>query len=244
MCGRVGLAFDWKTVWDFLALPGAPPPGGESRYNVAPSTPSRDGVDWRTLPALRRFEDGHRIDDLTWPLIPHWLHGELPKYATANCRTEPDQAFSETVSRKPAFRTAWRRDQRCVVLISWFYEWDPRSRPRQPWRVHPTESPILCLAGLWDRSTGADGQTRESVTVLTTEPNATLRSIGHHRAPVLLDPGRLETWLSGPRSDAEAQLRPPPDHGLAAHRVTRRVNNPGYAEPDLLEAADEVEDRD
>lgn len=239
MCGRVGLSFDWKTVWDFLSLSGDAPAGGESRYNVAPSTRSKDRVDWRTLPAARADGDGRRrIDALTWPLVPHWLHGELPKYATANCRTEPGQDFSETMSRKPAFRSAWRHDQRCAVLVSWFYEWDPRSSPRQPWRVLPVEAPFFCMAGLWDRSTDSASTTRESLTILTTEPNETLKAIGHHRAPVVLEPGQLNAWLSGSRSDAESLLRPPPDDVLTAHPVTRRVNNPTYADDDLLEVAD------
>lgn len=240
MCGRVGLAFDWKTVWHFLSLPGEAPDGGERRYNVAPSTRTRDRVDWRTLPALRPGPDGtRRVDALVWPLIPHWLNGELPQYATANCRTEPDQSFGETVGRKPAFRTAWRRGQRCVVPISWFYEWDPRSTPRRPWRVHPVDAPILCLAGLWDRSTDAGGTARESLTLLTTQPSGTLQEIGHHRAPVILEPAALDGWLEGSREEAEALLRPPPDDLLAAHPVTRRVNNPGYRGDDLLEVADD-----
>jgi putative SOS response-associated peptidase YedK len=238
MCGRVGLAFDWKTVWTYLSLPGDAPEGGEQRYNVAPSTRTAAGVDWRALPAVRIGEDGQaRVDALTWPLIPHWLNGELPKYATANCRSETDQAFSATVSKKPAFRTAWRRNQRCIALISWFYEWDPRSQPRQPWRVRPTEAPLLCLAGLWDRSVAADGTPRESLTLITTAPNETLRAIGHHRAPVVLAPDQGMRWLEGSASDAEALLTPPGEDRLSAHPVTRKVNNPGYEGDDLLDDA-------
>lgn len=239
MCGRVGLAFDWKTVWNYLSLPGEAPAGGEKRFNVAPSTRGRSGVEWRSLPALRLEPSGRAIvDALTWPLIPHWLHGELPRYATANCRSEAGQPFSETVAKKPAFRTAWRRNQRCIALISWFYEWDPRSQPRQPWRVQPASAPILCLAGLWDRSRNADGETRESLTLVTTEPNETLRAIGHHRAPVVLGPDQWPLWLQGSAHEAEALLKPPAEDQLVAHPVTKKVNNPGYEGDDLLEVAD------
>lgn len=238
MCGRVGLAFDWKTVWNHLALPGEAPAGGERRYNVAPSTRARGGVDWRSLPAVRIGADGRaRVDALTWPLIPHWLHGELPRYATANCRSEPHQSFSETVAQKPAFRTAWQRKQRCIALISWFYEWDPRSQPRQPWRVQATAAPLLCLAGLWDRTRSREGEPRDSLTLVTTEPNETLRAIGHHRAPVVLAPDQWNLWLQGSARDAESLLTPPTEDGLAAHPVTRKVNNPGYGGDDLLEMA-------
>jgi putative SOS response-associated peptidase YedK len=208
-------------------------------YNVAPSTRTRAGVEWRTLPALRVDQTGQaRIDDLTWPLVPHWLKGDLPRYATANCRSETGQPFSDTVAKKPAFRTAWRRNQRCLALISWFYEWDPRSQPRQPWRVTPTAAPILCLAGLWDRSRTPDGETRDSLSLVTTEPNETLRAIGHHRAPVVLAPEAWDIWLRGSPADAESLLTASGEDRLTAHPVTRNVNNPNYDGDDLLEVAE------
>lgn len=240
MCGRGGLDFDWKTVWRYLSLAGDPSEGGEHRYNVAPSSRTRTGVNWQHLPAIRTDPAGRRrVDPLVWPLVPHWLKGELPKFSTANCRSEPDQPFSETVAGKPAFRNAWRRQQRCVVLLSWFYEWDQRSQPRQPWRVLPRDAPLLTLAGLWERSPHPEGGQLESLTLVTTGPNDLLRAIGHHRSPVVLHPDALDTWLQGSDPEAEALLRPPPDDALTAHRVDRKVNNPGYDRPDVI---DEVDD--
>ena len=239
MCGRGGLDFDWTTVWRYLSLAGEPPRGGEHRFNVAPSTRTGDGVEWHTLPAVRSGPDGLQVQPLVWPLIPHWLKGDLPKFSTANCRTEPDRPFDETVAGKPTFRDAWRRHQRCAVLLSWFYEWDQRSRPKQPWRVLPADDPLLLVAGLWARSTPPDGEPIESVTLLTTGPNRLLRDIGHHRAPVLLERDALMTWLEGSDDRAMQLIHPPRDDALRAHRVSRRVNNPGYDRPDVI---DEVDD--
>lgn len=238
MCGRGGLDFDWKTVWRYLSLSGEPLEGGEHRRNIAPSTRTRDDVEWRCLPAVRASGASRGVDSMVWPLVPHWLKGELPKFSTANCRSEAGKSFSETVSAKPTFRNAWKRGQRCLVLLSWFYEWDQRGRPRQPWRVYPADAPILAMAGLWERSPLADGSSMESCTIVTTEPNALLRDIGHHRAPVVLDADAMTAWLEGSDDDAQSVLRPPPDDMLKAHPVTKRVNNPHYDEDDLLEATD------
>jgi putative SOS response-associated peptidase YedK len=173
---------------------------------------------------------------MVWPLVPAWMKGELPKFSTANCRSEPGERFSETVAKKPTFRNAWRKNQRCLVPFSWFYEWDQRSQPKQPWRVLPASAPMLVMAGLWDKTCPAEGAPFRSFTLVTTGPNRLLTEIGHHRAPVILEPQSWQTWLNGAPEAAEALIQPPPDDSLRAHRVTARVNNPGYQEEDLLEA--------
>lgn len=238
MCGRGGLDYDWKTLWEWFDLPGAPPAGRVRRLNVAPSRRRRGKVDWTRLPVVRDQAPDRRIDELIWPLVPHWQKGELPKYSTANCRSEADQPFSRTVAGKPAFRNAWKRARRCVVPLSWFYEWDKRVSPSQPWRVLPADEPLLALAGLWDRSTPAEGEPLESFTIVTTGPNRQLAEIGHDRAPVLLRQDEVSTWLDGPPDRAEALIAPPPEDALRVEPVTRRVNNPEYEGADLLERAE------
>lgn len=239
MCGRGGLDYDWNTLWAWMDLTGQPPDGGPRRLNVAPSRRHRDGVEYSRLPVVRQAPDGRRVDELVWPLIPAWLKGDLPKFSTANCRAEPGQSFSSTVSGKPTFRSAWKHDRRCLVPMSWFYEWDKRQSPSQPWRVFPVGDPLLVMAGLWERSTTPEGLAIDSFTILTTEPNRLLADIGHHRSPVLLDRSDFATWLDGEAEQAERLIRPPADGLLQAGPVTRRVNNPGYQGEDLLAPANE-----
>ena len=94
---------------------------------------------------------------------------------------------------------------------------------------------MLVMAGLWDETQPAEDPAFRSFTLVTAEPNQLLRDIGHHRAPVLLGPDQWSTWLSGSATEAEALIGPPPEASLRAHRVTPRVNNPGYKEEDLLQ---------
>jgi len=182
MCGRGGLDYDWKTLWEWLQLPGAAPTGQVRQLNFAPSVRRGGQVRWTRIPVVRIDAGGQRrIDPLAWPLVPGWLKGELPKFSTANCRSELGRPFGEVVAGKPTFRNAWRRGQRCLVPMSWFYEWDKRNSPRQPWRVLPGHGPLLVMAGLWDRSQAGPSELLESFTVITTGPNRLLAEIGHDR---------------------------------------------------------------
>jgi len=242
MCGRGGLDYDWKTLWEWLQLSDEAPSGHVRWLNFAPSVKRGGQVHWTRIPVVRLDDGGRRrIDQLVWPLVPGWLKGELPKFSTANCRSEPGHHFGEVVAQKPAFRTAWRRSQRCLVPMSWFYEWDKRCKPRQAWRVLPKHEPLLVLAGLWDRSRNQHGELLESFTVITTGPNRLLAEIGHDRAPVVLRAPDFETWLSGREAAAQDLIVPPAGDSLSAHRVTLRVNNPEYQGEDLLEAVEALE---
>lgn len=234
MCGRGGLDYSWKQIHDYMNLAGDPPEGGLRMLNVAPSTRRKGEVRWTRIPVVIRAERGRELRSMVWPLVPVWKKGDLPDFSTANCRSEPGKPFSETVRRKPTFRGAWKHGRRCLVPFSWFYEWDQRSKPKQPWRVMPVSEPLLVMAGLWEASRNDQGETIDSFTIVTTGPNRLLEEIGHHRSPVMLQPEEWSTWLRGNAAQAEALVRPPPDGVLQAEPVSRRVNNPEYEGEDLL----------
>jgi len=157
-----------------------------------------------------------------------WCHGELPKFATANCRSEPDESFSTTVQNKPAFRDAWQKNRRCLIPFSWFYEWDQRTQPKQPYMVSLKDDPIMAMAGLWDVTENSSGQTLLSCTIVTTAPNQLLQDIGHHRAPVVLAATDWDTWLRGEKMPAQNLLHAPKDDWLTARLVSTQINNPQF----------------
>lgn len=235
MCGRGGLDFSWARLWSFFNLDGEPPSGGIRKLNIAPSRKVGGEVDWTWLPTIQAKDGKRHQVQAIWPLIPPWLRGELPRFSTANCRSEADQPLSLTLAGKPTFRNAWRRNQRCLVPMSWFYEWDQRTKPREPWRVFPTSEPFFAMAGLWERQQSKSGAPIYSVAIMTTEPNTLLREIGHHRAPLILDSEDCDIWLQGKPQQAESVVRPPEHIAMDAEQVTRRVNNPGYQGEDLID---------
>lgn len=231
MCARGAQVFSWQQLFDTMHLPGQAPAGGLQRFNVSPSTSSKSGVTWTRLPVISADEAGQRtIHGMIWPLIPFWCHGELPKFSTANCRREPSEPFSKTVAKKPAFRDAWQKNRRCLIPFSWFYEWDQRTQPKQPWKVSLKDQPIMVMAGLWDVTQTSSKEALLSCTIVTTEPNQTLKAIGHHRSPVLLQKENWDVWLTGVAEKAQELLQSPSDDWLEAEPVSMKINNPLFNE--------------
>jgi putative SOS response-associated peptidase YedK len=138
-------------------------------------------------------------------------------------------ARAETVSERPAFRSAFRQF-RCLVPASGFYEWQNVGRTKQPWYIRPNDGELFALAGmllLW--------QGQRSVTLITTEPNELMRGI-HDRMPVLIAPRDYQSWLDSP-APAEL-LRPYPAGAMRAHTVHPRVGTPANDDPSLISEFD------
>lgn len=168
-------------------------------------------------PFLRQGQaDGLDLVVGTWGLIPYWSNTPVLKYSTCNCRSE------EAVG-KPAFREAWRREQRCIIPALSFDEpcwetgkniwWHFRRLDGQPWG----------LAGLWntwvDRSTE---EVVESYTMLTVNADAhPIMSRMHKQNPklpadqqdkrsvVAIEQSAVEQWLQGNFDEAASLLLPP-----------------------------------
>lgn len=214
-----------------MSLSGEAPSGGLRRFNVSPSMNTKADVTWTRLPVISVDEHGNRtIHGMVWPLIPYWCHGELPKFSTANCRSEPGEAFSKTVAKKPAFKDAWQNNRRCLIPFSWFYEWDQRTQPKQPWMVSMKDHPIMVMAGLWEVTQTPSKHTLLSCTIVTTAPNRTLTEIGHHRSPVILQAQDWDAWLTSPAQEAQQLMQPPDDDWLKAQPVSVKINNPHFQE--------------
>jgi putative SOS response-associated peptidase YedK len=160
----------------------------EVDYNKPPTMPM--------LVAIRSI-DGQRIPKMMkWGLIPHWAKDDKLAYSTFNAR-------AEEFTTKPAFKDAWHRGQRCLVLTNGFYEWkklDPKGKLKQAYAVGMADDGEMVMAGLWSTwRNPANGEEVQSCTVLTCEPNAAMAEI-HNRMPVILDAiGRNGLAKSRPR---------------------------------------------
>jgi putative SOS response-associated peptidase YedK len=199
--------------------------GGQS-YNVAPL---RDAPVIRVAPP----EDGGGREGvmMRWGLVPPFLKGENPKFATANARIE-------TMEASPAFRDAWKKGQRCVVPAQGYYDWQLLpDAPKQPWLIGLTDDAVMPIAGLWERSVKADRTVVESFTIITVPANDLLCAINpEKRMPVILSMEDIETWLTGSPERAKAALIALPSERLRAHKVSARVNSPRSDDAGLMEA--------
>jgi putative SOS response-associated peptidase YedK len=121
-------------------------------------------------------------------LIPRWAKDEKIQYSTHNAR-------SEEFRNKPAFRDAWKRGQRCLVVTDGYYEWkvlDPKGKKNSPTR---SRWPMIVMAGLWETwKSPASGEEISTCTIMTCAPNKSMAEI-HDRMPVILDEADWPKWL-------------------------------------------------
>jgi putative SOS response-associated peptidase YedK len=155
------------------------------------------------------------LASMRWGLIPSWWKKsakEIP--ATFNAR-------AETVTEKPMFREAFKRN-RCLIPASGYYEWLATPTGKQPYYYSTLDGEPLTIAGLWDAwkdiQTGAP---LRSCTMIITSANV-LASKVHDRMPVLLRQPDFDRWLSGTGTEL---LKPAPDDYLQTWPVSRQVNS-------------------
>ena len=113
------------------------------------------------------------------------------------------------------------RDGRALVPASGFYEWQSRAGRKQPYYFSPADGALLALAAVWEN---------ESFSLITTEPNATLRNI-HDRMPVIIARDDYGAWLAG----EEGLLQPAPDDALNVHPVGIAVNRAANDSAQLIQ---------
>jgi putative SOS response-associated peptidase YedK len=113
------------------------------------------------------------------------------------------------------------REGRALVPASGFYEWQSRAGGKQPYYFSPAHGALLALAAVCEN---------DSFSLITTEPNATLRNI-HDRMPVIIARADYGAWLAGD----EGLLRPAPDHALKVHPVGMAVNRAANDSAQLIQ---------
>jgi putative SOS response-associated peptidase YedK len=128
-------------------------------------------------------------------------------------------ARSDTAVDKTMFRTAMKREWRCIIPADAFYEWKVAPPGKQPYAVARADSAPLALAGLWEHWRDADGVLVHSFTILTTGP---IDPVGELRDRVTAIPGEQDfpQWPGEEEGHATALMRPCLD--AAIERATLR----------------------
>jgi putative SOS response-associated peptidase YedK len=202
-------------AFDLLEVPKIAP-----CFNISPNQPV----------AVVRFdpnEGSHRLDFLTWGLIPPWADDP-------NIGDHMINARAETVAERPAFRHAFRT-QRCLVVADGFYEWQRQNGWKQPYFVHMKDDRPFAFAGLWEHWDKGD-EPIYSCTLLTTDANELLAPI-HDRMPVILPKSAYDFWLNPEIHDPkrlEPLLVPFPADEMEAYPVSRLVNDPENDVPECI----------
>ena len=101
------------------------------------------------------------------------------------------------------------------------------AKTKQPYAIAMKDAELFAFAGLWDTwKDKASGQTLETYTVITTDPNELMEPI-HNRMPVILHRQDYDRWLepSEPSHLPVDLLRPYPAEEMKAWRVSNDVGN-------------------
>jgi putative SOS response-associated peptidase YedK len=217
MCGRVRLSSDYSEIKIKLKFDlDAPAPNFEADWNKPPTAPMLVAI---------RSEDGKRTPKMMrWGLLPHWAKDEKIAYSTFNAR-------AEEFTTKPAFRDAWKRAQRCLVVTDGFYEWkklDPKGKEKQAYAIAMTDDGPMVMAGLWAKwNDPKSGSEIPSCTILTKNSNEQMAGL-HNRMPVILPERDWPKWLGEePATNEEllSLLKPSADEALKIWPVNKAVGN-------------------
>ena len=227
MCGRYTLAS--VDPWD---LRGRFPVGEQveirRRYNVAPSDP---------VLAVTTNRDGTPGgEQLRWGLVPFWAKAP-------DAGAKPINARAETVSERPAFRTAFQ-SMRCLILADGFYEWRTAGNGRkEAFHITRPDGEPFAFAGLWSIWRAGEAQERpessrgelRSCAIVTTRANEVVAPL-HDRMPVILPREAEEVWLdrATPTSLLRSLLVPLRSEDTHVRPVGPAVNDVRYDGPECL----------
>ncbi|MEP3246783.1 MAG: SOS response-associated peptidase [Sneathiella sp.] len=217
MCGRYTLTSPLDILRALFNFTSVVPDC--SSYNIPPGA---------HILMVRRSDipNGTRTASLArWGLVPSWSADDTLSTPLINARVE-------TVTDKPSFKTAFRR-QRCLIPANGFYEWKKISKDeKQPFYLSSKEHPVFAFAGLWDRWQSPSGNWLESCVILTMPAAESLAPI-HHRMPVTVPADQYDTWLSG----QDRSSLPPSDRQVTfdAYSVHKKVGNVENDTADLLQ---------
>tara|TARA_B100001123_G_scaffold364652_1_gene423154 strand:+ start:56 stop:718 length:663 start_codon:yes stop_codon:yes gene_type:complete len=220
MCGRFAMTLSKERIMNDFQMQHSEVLL-KPRYNISPS---------QKIPVIVQKDGMSKLETRQWGMIPFWDKNLKPMI----------NARAETASEKPAFRQAFR-ERRCLIPASGFFEWTIEDGKKQPYFICLQDKRPMAFAGLWEEWSSPDGKIVKTCAILTVEANSFLQFI-HHRMPVILTPAKGMNWLNltGTEVSSKNLLVPYDSEYIEAWRVTRKVNNPFYDNPDCFEKLEET----
>ncbi len=207
MCGRFAVTLPSDAMAQLFAARPANDLPDVPNFNICPTN---------SVHVVTSEEGDRALQSFRWGFLPHW-------YKTPSDGPLLINARSETIAKKPAFKTA-ARARRCLIPATGFYEWtkDPDGN-RLPWYISPQEGEVLAFAGVW-QSWDKDDAPIKTCAIVTTSANTTMSAI-HHRMPVILSDKDWPLWLGEAGYGAATLMRAAPEDALQFWRVDKAVNS-------------------
>jgi len=231
MCGRYAASNSPDDLQvEFEAILADDAPDVAADYNVAPTDPVY------AIRTRKRSDDQKPFRELSvvrWGLVPSWAKDAKIGSKMFNARVE-------SLTAKPAFRTAFERRRALIPADGW-YEWmvtgsGGRGAAKQPYFMTPQDGSTLAFAGLWE-IWGTKPDLLLTCTVITIPSVGALAQI-HDRMPFVLPRARWDAWLDPTKKDPTSLLEPTPLEvvdALERRPVGAEVGNVKNNGPALLE---------
>jgi len=158
-------------------------------------------VPFRPGPVVVQEKKDREVRLMNFSLIPGWMQGQKPKFATHNARLFSEDGKTP-IYQKPTWRGPFAK-RHCLVPMSAFIE--PIYTAKLAGNMvafEPKGDELITAAGLWDESVNKDtGEVIQSFTILTDDPVPFVKSVGHDRTPVFLVESAFSEWLSPSESN-------------------------------------------
>ncbi len=217
VCGRYASSRDALDLASHFGVDETPTEVLAPSWNVAPTDP---------VPVVLERDGVRRLRVVRWGLVPSWA-----KDAKVGARMI--NACSETLTDKPAFRSAYAR-RRCLVPADGYYEWQRTGTGKQPWYLTSRDGAPLPMAGLYEVWRDPAGALLWTCTVITTDAADDTGQI-HDRTPLLVPREAWDAWLDAEVEDPGAGLLQPATPGvLDAWPVGAAVGNVRNDGPELV----------
>jgi putative SOS response-associated peptidase YedK len=173
-------------------------------------------------------EEPQRLNFFRWGLVPFWAKDPSIGNKMINAK-------AETLAEKPSFKNALK-SRRCLIPANGFYEWKREGNKKLPYRICRKDEELFAFAGLWEKWRDPAGETLQTFTIITTQPNEIIAEI-HDRMPAILDPELERHWLDirVPVNEVLQYLRPLDAHVMKKYRVSEKINNVRNNSPELIE---------
>ena len=200
----------------------------KAEYVVSDLAPSYN-IDPNQEIAIINEEEVRQLIQCKWGFIPSWAKDPTIGYTMINAR-------AETVARKPAFRSAFKK-KRCMVIADGFYEWRAEGKKKFPMYIRLKSGECFGFAGLYTEWKSPGGNQICTCTIITTEANEIVKPI-HDRMPVILPRDKEDMWLDPANEDKEqllSVLKPYPAEKMLVYEVSTDVNSPRFNSPSNIQ---------
>jgi len=138
-------------------------------------------------------DDPKNIQLMNWGLVPFWQN-VVASNKTLNAR-------SETVFTVASYKGPIETN-RCLIITDNFFEHQHQGKTKIPHAIRMKNNEPFSIAGIWKEVTGANGEKRRTVAILTTEANPMMAKIHNNpqgsegpRMPVILPKELERQWL-------------------------------------------------